>query len=82
MDNSFHHEKEKRKETIVAFFLLAIVWSIGASNIYKNSKEKFNNYFQNLCNNSIKKYPKFNLDYFNYIFYSFNIYDIFKGHMI
>jgi hypothetical protein len=59
MDNSFHQEKEKRKETFVAYFLLAIVWSIGGSNNNKNSKEKFNSFFQTLCNNSIRKYPKY-----------------------
>ena len=61
-ENIEDHERrrELQKEMIIAYFLLAIVWSIGASSIQnqKHSKEKFNQFFHNLCDNLNKKHPK------------------------
>lgn len=56
----YERRRELQKETIIAFYLLAIVWSIGASSIQnqKHSKEKFNHFFHNICDNLNRKHPK------------------------
>ena len=50
--------RDFQKETIIAYFMLALVWSVGASSTQKSCKEKFNHFFRSLCTNSNKKYPR------------------------
>jgi hypothetical protein len=48
---------EEKIDSIVAHFFLSVIWSIGA--VLKHaSREKFNSFFNDLCDNSIGKYPK------------------------
>ena len=51
--------KEKQKEAIVAYCLVAFVWAIGASSTNNSSKEKFSIFFQDLTENLNKKHPKY-----------------------
>lgn len=50
-------EIEEKNDMIVAYFFMCVVWTIG-SVLKQSSREKFNSFFNDLCDNSIKKYPK------------------------
>ncbi len=50
-------EMEEKNDMIVAYFFMSVVWTIG-SVLKQTSREKFSSFFIELCDNSIKKYPK------------------------
>lgn len=47
----------EKNDMIVANFFVSIIWSIGIT-LLPASKEKFNVFFLELCDNSNTKYPK------------------------
>ena len=49
--------KEQISEMIVAYFLVSIVWSIGAG-LKELSREKFNDFFNKLIRMSFAEYSK------------------------
>lgn len=52
---------EEKNNSIVAHFFLAIVWSIGGV-LKQTSREKFDQFFNELCDNSIGKHLKLELE--------------------
>jgi hypothetical protein len=48
---------EEKNDSVVAHFFLALVWSIGGV-LKQSSRDKFNQFFNDLCDNSIGKHPK------------------------
>ena len=55
--NANSQNEIEKGEMIVANFFLSIIWSIGAV-LKQSSKEKFSAFFTDLCENSLKSYPK------------------------
>jgi hypothetical protein len=48
---------EEKNDSVVAHFFLAVVWSIGAV-LKQSSRDRFNEFFNDLCDNAIGKHPK------------------------
>lgn len=49
---------EEKTDAVVAHFFLSVVWSIGAV-LKQSSRDKFNAFFSDLCDNAIGKFPKY-----------------------
>lgn len=48
---------EDKKDMLIAYFLMSIIWSIGAV-LKQSSRDKFTQFFISLCDGNVKKYPK------------------------
>jgi hypothetical protein len=48
---------EEKVDFMTAYFLTAVIWSIGGV-LKQASRDRFTSFFNDLCDNSIGKYPK------------------------
>lgn len=64
---------EEKTDAVVAHFFLSVVWSIGAV-LKQSSRDKFNSFFSDICDNAIGKFPK-SLFYFILFYILFDTYN-------